>query len=72
MDKVINQSLFDLSPEQLVLLSSSLTLLLVEGLTPDQQDLLGNFLMSIGQNMQLYSVRAAVLAAAAAADKKDS
>ena len=53
-------SLFDLSPEEFTALSVLIGLALLPGLTPDQQNSLGNFLMGVGQVLETAAAQQAV------------
>ena len=48
---------FTLPPKNMVLLTAVLGIALAEDLTVDQQNILGNFLMGIGQNIITYSLQ---------------
>lgn len=53
--------LFSLSPKIFTILSLLIALVLVEDLTSDEQNSLGNFLLSVGQDMLTYSTQASLL-----------
>jgi hypothetical protein len=44
---------FDMHEKDIVLLAAAIAILLAENLTVDQQNTLGNFLSSVGQNIIL-------------------
>ena len=46
-------SFYKMSEKEMILLSSSLAILLTENLNVDEQNTLGNFLMTVGQNIIL-------------------
>jgi len=51
----------DLSPEQLVLLSTAVAIALSDGLGPEETNDLGNFLSAVGQSLQLLSAHQQLL-----------
>lgn len=53
-------SIFDLSPEEFAALSMLLGFSLLPGLTTDQQNSLGNFLMGVGQVLETAAAQQAV------------
>lgn len=56
-------SIFDLSPEDVILLATVLGLKLSKGLTLEQQVTLGNFFIQIGQTIVTYNGQQAYLEA---------
>ena len=58
---LVPEWLFTLPPAQFSLLASLIGILLIDGLTPAQQNALGNFLITIGQSLATSSAQAAVL-----------
>lgn len=57
----------NLSPEQITLLSAAVAIALADGRTPGETGDLGNFLSSVGQNLQLISAHQQLLQDAGAA-----
>ena len=53
-------SIFELSPKEFTALSTLIGFALLSGLTPNQQNALGNFLMGIGQVLETASAQQAV------------
>ena len=46
---------FSLSPCELTLLATAVSLILSEGISGCQREVLGNFLMSVGQNIATFA-----------------
>jgi len=42
---------YKMSEKEIILLSAAVAVILVEGLTVDEQNTLGNFIMCVGQNI---------------------
>jgi len=57
MDKGIDQAFFELSSKQMIFLASSLSVMLTEKLSTDRQNVLGNFLMCVGQNILINATQ---------------
>ncbi|EMS73927.1 hypothetical protein [Ruminiclostridium cellobioparum] len=49
---------FSLSPCELTLLATAISIILAEGIDGCQRDVLGNFLMSVGQNIATFDAQA--------------
>lgn len=53
-----NNGFFSLSPCELTLLATAVSLILAEGIDGCQRDVLGNFLSSVGQNITTFDAQA--------------
>jgi hypothetical protein len=56
-----NNGFFSLSPCELTLLATAVSLILSEGIDGCQRGVLGNFLMSVGQNVITFDAQASCL-----------
>jgi hypothetical protein len=50
-------SFFNMCPEELTLLATAVSLIIAEGLEGCQQEVIGNFLLSIGQQIVTFSAQ---------------
>ncbi|GAB6168541.1 hypothetical protein JCM1393_10010 [Clostridium carnis] len=48
-------NIYDLTPKQLIIWSSIVSVILSENLTANQQNILGNFLCGVGQNILTFN-----------------
>jgi len=60
MDKKDNCWFFSLPPKQFALLSALIGIILIDGLDSDQQNSLGNFLVSVGQVILVSAAQSAL------------
>ena len=52
---------YKMSDKDMILLSAAIAVILVDGLTIDEQNTLGNFIMCIGQNISSAAAQKAML-----------
>lgn len=56
-----NNGFFSLSPCELTLLATAVSLILAEGIDGCQREVLGNFLQSVGQNILTFDAQESCL-----------